>query len=189
MSTKGVSFYKRTGKWRAYIRIDGKLKHLGYFNTEEEAGATCRKAKAQKVEHDVIPERKKTKAQTKPMQPEKRNPVILYDLKNFNKIVIKRDQITYRANDGKTKISITDAADHFIGKYHLLASSAGSLRQGNRLWIYDTENGLYTPNGAGIVKYVLDNVCGNLCRSNIENEVINRICNQRPFNPERFDLE
>jgi len=33
----GVSFYKITNKWRAQIRIKEKIKHLGYFNTEEEA--------------------------------------------------------------------------------------------------------------------------------------------------------
>jgi hypothetical protein len=34
---KGYDFYKRSGKWRAYIYVDGKQKHLGYFDTEEEA--------------------------------------------------------------------------------------------------------------------------------------------------------
>ena len=33
----GVSYYKRDNCWRAYIRINGKLKHLGYFETELEA--------------------------------------------------------------------------------------------------------------------------------------------------------
>lgn len=36
---KGVSFYKRDKKWRAEIKIDGKLIHLGYFDTAEEASA------------------------------------------------------------------------------------------------------------------------------------------------------
>lgn len=36
-STKGYYFYKRTNKWKAQIWLFGKLKHLGYFNTEEEA--------------------------------------------------------------------------------------------------------------------------------------------------------
>ena len=31
---KGVCFYRRTGQWMAYIRIDGILKHLGYYNSE-----------------------------------------------------------------------------------------------------------------------------------------------------------
>jgi Predicted ATPase len=184
---KGAFFDKRAGKWKSGIMVHGKRKHLGYFKTEEEAGAAYEKAKAQKVKHKVIPEPKKTKAQTKPKQPEQRNPVILYDLENFNTIVVDKDQMTYRNNDGKTKISITDAANHFIEKYHLLASSVGSLSQGNKLWIYDITKGLYTPNGAGIVKFVLDDVCGKICTSYIEKEVINRICNKRLFDPERFD--
>ena len=32
---KGVSWYKRVGKWRAYIEINRKEKHLGYFMVEE----------------------------------------------------------------------------------------------------------------------------------------------------------
>ena len=34
----GVSWHKLTKKWKAHIKINGKLKHLGFFNTEEEAG-------------------------------------------------------------------------------------------------------------------------------------------------------
>lgn len=34
----GVSFHKQKSKWVARIRIDGKNKHLGYFEDEEEAG-------------------------------------------------------------------------------------------------------------------------------------------------------
>ncbi|MBY3434844.1 AP2 domain-containing protein [Rhizobium laguerreae] len=34
---KGVSLLARTGKWIAHIFIDGKLRHLGYFDTEEAA--------------------------------------------------------------------------------------------------------------------------------------------------------
>jgi hypothetical protein len=33
----GVSFYKPLNKWRAYIYINSKIKHLGYFDTELEA--------------------------------------------------------------------------------------------------------------------------------------------------------
>ena len=36
-NAKGCSFEKRTGKWKAYIKINGKLKNLGRYNTEEEA--------------------------------------------------------------------------------------------------------------------------------------------------------
>jgi hypothetical protein len=34
---KGVSWWGRTGKWRARISIDGKSKTLGYFNSPERA--------------------------------------------------------------------------------------------------------------------------------------------------------
>lgn len=33
----GVTFHKRIGKWQAVIRMDNKLKHLGYYATESEA--------------------------------------------------------------------------------------------------------------------------------------------------------
>lgn len=32
---KGVHYYKRTGRWRAYIMLEGKERHLGYFDTPE----------------------------------------------------------------------------------------------------------------------------------------------------------
>ena len=34
---KGVSWYKRTGRWQAYAQINGRIKCLGYFDSEEEA--------------------------------------------------------------------------------------------------------------------------------------------------------
>ena len=34
---KGVTWNKLGRKWRAYIRINGKSKHLGYFDNKEEA--------------------------------------------------------------------------------------------------------------------------------------------------------
>lgn len=34
---RGVCFHKKTGKWQANSRIDGKLAYLGLFNTKEEA--------------------------------------------------------------------------------------------------------------------------------------------------------
>ena len=40
----GVSFYKRNSNYKATIRIDGIQKHLGYFNTVEEASETYQKA-------------------------------------------------------------------------------------------------------------------------------------------------
>jgi hypothetical protein len=33
----GVSWAKREQKWRARIKVDGKEKHLGYFNNKDEA--------------------------------------------------------------------------------------------------------------------------------------------------------
>jgi hypothetical protein len=46
---KGVSFTKSKNKWRAYIGIDGKLKHLGYFDTIEEA-IKVRQLKANEIQ-------------------------------------------------------------------------------------------------------------------------------------------
>lgn len=44
---KGVSFHKQHNRWRAQVRKDGRVHHLGYFNTAEEARA-AREAAAQK---------------------------------------------------------------------------------------------------------------------------------------------
>lgn len=40
----GVCWYKKTSKWRTQINIDGKVKHLGYFDDEKEASAAYLKA-------------------------------------------------------------------------------------------------------------------------------------------------
>ena len=45
---KGVSWFKRDEKWKAEIRIDGKKKHLGYFDTAELASEAYM-AKAKEV--------------------------------------------------------------------------------------------------------------------------------------------
>jgi hypothetical protein len=43
---KGVSFHKRSNKWEAKIQINGKKKHLGYFDSIEDAVNTrVKKAK------------------------------------------------------------------------------------------------------------------------------------------------
>jgi hypothetical protein len=36
-NAKGYCWYKRANKWQAYICVNGKAKHLGYYPTEEEA--------------------------------------------------------------------------------------------------------------------------------------------------------
>jgi len=41
---KGVSFYKRTGKWEVSIKKDYKTKHLGHYATAEEAAKVYDKA-------------------------------------------------------------------------------------------------------------------------------------------------
>lgn len=42
---RGVSFNKASGKWKAHIRIDGELKHLGVFVLEEDAGRAAAQAR------------------------------------------------------------------------------------------------------------------------------------------------
>jgi hypothetical protein len=44
---KGVSWNKQVGKWRVCIRIDGKVKHLGYY-TDEVSAALAYDAAARK---------------------------------------------------------------------------------------------------------------------------------------------
>jgi len=42
---QGVSWYKKTGKWRARIRVNNKLISLGHFDDEVEAAKAYREAK------------------------------------------------------------------------------------------------------------------------------------------------
>jgi hypothetical protein len=44
---KGVSFIPKNRKWRAYIHIEGRQKHLGIFETAEEAAQSYETAAAQ----------------------------------------------------------------------------------------------------------------------------------------------
>lgn len=44
---KGFWLDTRSGKWRAQIKIDGKCKHLGLYNTEEDARQSYLKAKSE----------------------------------------------------------------------------------------------------------------------------------------------
>ena len=43
----GVSFHKKSGKWAANIKIDGKMKYLGIHETPELASEAYKKAKAE----------------------------------------------------------------------------------------------------------------------------------------------
>lgn len=44
---KGYTWHKQTKKWVAQIGLNGRLKNLGYYETEEEAGAAYLAAKAE----------------------------------------------------------------------------------------------------------------------------------------------
>lgn len=44
---RGVSWCTRTGRWRAYAKLDGKFKALGYFDDEAEAGRVAAEFRAQ----------------------------------------------------------------------------------------------------------------------------------------------
>ena len=46
--TKGVSWHKQMKKWRAFITVDGRMKHLGLFDCIEEA-AKARQLAAEKM--------------------------------------------------------------------------------------------------------------------------------------------
>ena len=50
---KGVSFHKHRNKYRAQIKINDKIKHLGYFETAEEASVAY-EAKAKEIHGDFF---------------------------------------------------------------------------------------------------------------------------------------
>ncbi len=52
---KGVCWDKKIGKWKAAIRIEGRIKHLGYFECIEEA-RKVRVAKAIEIYGDFVNE-------------------------------------------------------------------------------------------------------------------------------------
>jgi hypothetical protein len=39
---RGVSWDKRLHKWKSYVRVEGKLLHLGFFDSEQEAAALAK---------------------------------------------------------------------------------------------------------------------------------------------------
>jgi len=45
----GVCFRKATGKFKAYLNVNGKAKHLGLFNTPEEAFQAYKRAKEAQI--------------------------------------------------------------------------------------------------------------------------------------------
>jgi hypothetical protein len=50
---RGVSWYKRCGRWMVHIAVDGKSKHLGYFTCEKEAALVYNYAA---IKHGYSPE-------------------------------------------------------------------------------------------------------------------------------------
>ena len=51
----GATWYKEKQKWRGRIRVDGKEKHLGYFNSPELAHAAYLTAKAKYHTFQPVP--------------------------------------------------------------------------------------------------------------------------------------
>jgi hypothetical protein len=50
---KGITFYKRTGKYQAKIRIKGKVTHLGYFDSADKA-KTAYEQKAKEIQGEFF---------------------------------------------------------------------------------------------------------------------------------------
>lgn len=50
----GVSLHRQTNKWRSQIKLESKVKHLGLFNTKEDAHEAYLKAKRQIHAHCTI---------------------------------------------------------------------------------------------------------------------------------------
>lgn len=53
----GVGFQKKAGRWQAYITIDYKMTHLGFFDTPEKARAAYLKAKRTLHPFQPVPSR------------------------------------------------------------------------------------------------------------------------------------
>jgi hypothetical protein len=52
---RGVAWEKRSGKWRASIKVEGKVRHLGTFDGEEQAAAAYAAAAAAKAAGQPVP--------------------------------------------------------------------------------------------------------------------------------------
>jgi len=50
----GVSYYKRNKKYQASMKMNGKSRNLGYFDTPEEASLVYRKEKSRYVRHIAL---------------------------------------------------------------------------------------------------------------------------------------
>jgi hypothetical protein len=95
---KGVSFYKNLQKWRAHIKIDGILIHIGYYNTIEEA-AQARIKRARQAFGQYINACEGVQHEAKPIvvkpvvvqQIEKTDvvPVIIPDVQPIEKQIVK----------------------------------------------------------------------------------------------------
>lgn len=48
---RGVTFDKKTGRWAAYAMLDGKRKHVGYFDEPDEAAEAARVWRAEHMTH------------------------------------------------------------------------------------------------------------------------------------------
>jgi len=57
-TAKGVSFFKRTGRWLAEIQVNKVRRYLGYYATETEARAAYLEAK--RIHHPFAPKQKAT---------------------------------------------------------------------------------------------------------------------------------
>jgi hypothetical protein len=53
-TVKGYSFYKRLKKWQAAVSLNGKHKHLGYFDTKKQAREAYLRAK-EKLHGEFMP--------------------------------------------------------------------------------------------------------------------------------------
>lgn len=50
---RGVSLFKRTGKWQAKVKIGGKQKHIGFYSTPEEARIAVEDARSKLMTHST----------------------------------------------------------------------------------------------------------------------------------------